>query len=307
MRWRKRGLVYVPAGNSWWTKNRYAFNPTVEVLSDDLLRVYFAALDEHRYGRIGYVELDANEPRQIRYVTNEPVLDLGPLGGFDDSGVNPSCVIEVGGRQHLYYIGWQRCERVPYMLFSGLATSDDNGRSFKRYAPVPVFDRTETEPYSRSAPCVLNEAGRYRAWYWSCERWSVEDDWVHYNNVIRHAESADGVNWQSTEHICLAPSGPLDYTVGRPWVVKDGDTYKMWYSIRSRAEVGYRIGYAESLDGLSWTRRDEDVGIEPSESGWDAQMICHPCVVDVKGQRYMFYNGNQHGATGFGYAVLEQD
>ena len=209
MRWRKRGLVYVPAGNSWWTKNRYAFNPTVEVLSDDLLRVYFAALDEHRYGRIGYVELDANEPQQIRYVTNEPVLDLGPLGGFDDSGVNPSCVIEVGGRKHLYYIGWQRCERVPYMLFSGLATSDDSGRSFKRYAPVPVFNRTETEPYSRSAPCVLSESGRYRAWYWSCERWSVEDDWVHYNNVIRHAESADGVNWQSTEHICLAPSGPL--------------------------------------------------------------------------------------------------
>jgi len=34
MRWSKRGLVYVPAGNSWWTKNRYAFNPTVDEVQD---------------------------------------------------------------------------------------------------------------------------------------------------------------------------------------------------------------------------------------------------------------------------------
>jgi hypothetical protein len=34
-------------------------------------------------------------------------------------------------------------------------------------------------------------------------------------------------------------------------------------------------------------------------------MICFPCVVDVRGRRYMFYNGNRHGATGFGYAVLD--
>src|SRR5205085_9535942 len=72
MRWRKRGLVYVPAGESWWTKNRYAFNPTVEVLADDLLRVYFAALDDKRYGRIGYVELDARDPQRILNETQEP-------------------------------------------------------------------------------------------------------------------------------------------------------------------------------------------------------------------------------------------
>jgi len=307
MKWRKRGLVYVPAGDSWWTKNRYAFNPTVEVLSADLLRVFFAALDERRYGRIGYVELDANEPQRILYETKEPVLDLGSLGAFDDSGVTPSCVVEIGDRKHLYYIGWQRCEGVPYMLFSGVALSDNGGKSFKRYGRVPVFDRTEAEPYSRSAPCVLFDAGRLRAWYWSCEHWSAEDGWVHYNNVIRHAESTDGLSWQSTEHICLAPAGSLDYTVGRPWVIKEGAVYKMWYSIRSRAQIGYRIGYAESADGLSWTRKDEEVGIEPSASGWDAEMICHPCVVDVNARRYMFYNGNRHGATGFGYAELERD
>lgn len=306
MRWRKRGLVYLPEGDSWWTKNRYAFNPTVETTADGGLRVYFASLDENDYGRIGFVELDADDPHKIRRQTKEPVLDTGVLGAFDDSGVNPSCAINVGGKKYLYYIGWQRCTRVPYMLFSGLAVSED-GVSFSRHSRVPVFDRTEAEPFSRSAPCVLIENGVFRAWYWSCQHWSLEDGWVHYNNVIRYAESDDGLHWRSTEHICIAPEGPSDYTVGRPWVIRDGDVYRMWYSIRSRAKISYRIGYAESADGLSWVRKDAEVGIEPSEEGWDSEMICHPCVVDVKGQRYMFYNGNHHGASGFGYAVLESD
>ena len=34
-------------------------------------------------------------------------------------------------------------------------------------------------------------------------------------------------------------------------------------------------------------------------------MLCFPAVIDVHGQRLMFYNGNRHGATGFGVAVLE--
>ena len=65
------------------------------------------------------------------------------------------------------------------------------------------------------------------------------------------------------------------------------------------------IGYAESDDGLHWVRKDAEVGTGKSDTGWDSEMICYPCVVDVKGRRYMFYNGNRHGSTGFGYAVLE--
>lgn len=308
MKWRKRGLIYRAAADSWWKLNRYAFLPTVEVVGDELLRVYFAALDEHNFGRIGYVELDAGDPGNIKRETREPVLDIGPLGSFDDSGVNPSCILKVDGKTFLYYIGWQRCERVPYMLFGGLAVADETGGGeFTKYAPVPVFDRTASDPFSRSAPCVLREGDLFRAWYWSCTEWTTEADWVHYNNVIRYAESADGINWVAKDHVCIAPDGGLDYTVGRPWVIFDGDIYKMWYSIRSRAKISYRIGYAESNDGINWIRKDAEVGIGPSESGWDSEMICHPCVVDVRGRRYLFYNGNRHGRDGFGYAELEND
>jgi predicted GH43/DUF377 family glycosyl hydrolase len=303
VKWQKRGRVYVPTGDLWWARS-YAVLPTAEVI-DQMIRVYFAALDETRYGRIGYVDVRAADPTRIVYVAQEPVLDIGQRGAFDDSGVNPSCVVGVRGRAHLYYIGWQRSERVPYMLFTGLAVADPQRASFRRYSRVPVLDRTGAEPFSRSAPCVICDDGTMKMWYWSCEHWSEEGAWVRYNTVIRYAESTDGVRWIAGGRPCIVPDGPLDYAVGRPWVVRDGDTYKMWYSIRSKAPVSYRIGYAESADGVTWTRKDHEAGIQPSASGWDSEMICYPCVVDAGGHRYMFYNGNRQGSTGFGCAVLE--
>jgi hypothetical protein len=78
----------------------------------------------------------------------------------------------------------------------------------------------------------------------------------------------------------------------------------MWYSVRSFTNL-YAIGYAESPDGIVWTRKDDTVGITRSENGWDSEMICYPVVVNISGEHYMFYNGNRHGATGFGIAVLE--
>ncbi|MFQ5751293.1 MAG: hypothetical protein ACE5HI_04785, partial [bacterium] len=65
-----------------------------------------------------------------------------------------------------------------------------------------------------------------------------------------------------------------------------------------------RIGYAESENGLDWIRKDEEVGIEVSDEGWDSEMICYPAVISVNGTTYMFYNGNNNGETGFGYAQL---
>ncbi len=311
MKWIKRGLVYAPEGNLWWAKS-HAYLPTVDV-TDNYIRVYIASLDDNKFGRIGYVDLDLNDPSKIRHVSKEPVLDLGPLGTFDDSGVSPSCVVNVGRKKYLYYIGWQRTQRVPYMLFSGLAISDDRGNSFNKYFSTPILDRTPTEPFSRSAPFVCLDNGNFKAWYWSCLYWSLDasvlpynSNEIHYNNVIKYTLSTDGINWVPTDHkiIDINPEKG-EYAVGRPWVIINDNKYLMWYSIRSYNEP-YHIGYAESLDELNWIRKDNEVGIQSSDSGWDSEMICFACVVDVKGKRYMFYNGNRHGETGFGYAELAE-
>ena len=74
----------------------------------------------------------------------------------------------------------------------------------------------------------------------------------------------------------------------------------MWYSYRGSS---YRIGYAESEDGVSWERKDHLAGISTSEDGWDSEMVAYAFVFDHRGQRYMLYNGNGYGQTGIGLAV----
>ena len=78
----------------------------------------------------------------------------------------------------------------------------------------------------------------------------------------------------------------------------------MWYSYRG---ASYRIGYAESQDGILWLRKDAMAGIAPSDQGWDSESVEYPWVFDHDGDRYMLYNGNRYGLTGFGLAILERD
>lgn len=306
MKWRKLGRVFVPDGRKPWART-HAYLPT-PVVQGDVIRVYSASLDESNVGRVGYVDLDPADPTRVLAESEAPVLDVGELGCFDDNGVNPSSIIDWNGRMWMYYIGWQHAKRVPYLLFGGAAASSDGGRSFERVQRVPVLDRIDAEPFSRSAPFVLagGESDTLRMWYWSCRHWTpVEGSVPHYNNSISYAESRDGITWTDVRSGILDPAEG-DYAIGRPWVVRDGSLYRMWFGARSLTHrVPYRIDYAESRDGLMWTRKEP--GITVSESGWDSEMVCFAAVIEVNGRRLLFYNGNRHGATGFGVAELESD
>jgi hypothetical protein len=268
------------------------------------VRDYAAFLDRERVGRVGYVDVDARDPRRVLAVSPAPVLDVGEPGTFDDSGVTPICLVGHGGRQLLYYVGWQRGVRVRYYLFAGLAVSDDGGETFRRHARVPILDRSDGELYVRTAPHVLVEGGRWRMWYVGGDRWIDVGGKQVPSYTLRYLESADGVRWGASGTTCLDFAPPDEYGFGRPFVRRDHDRYRMWYSVRTRSR-GYRLGYAESDDGLAWCRKDGEVGLDVSPGGWDSEMVCFASLVDVGPTTYLFYNGNNYGETGFGVAVRE--
>jgi hypothetical protein len=138
-------------------------------------------------------------------------------------------------------------------------------------------------------------------WYGSNVEWG--SDVADMKHIIKHATSRDGLRWERDGHTAVGLDHPGEYALARPCVIRDQDRWRMWYALRGDA---YRIGYAESPDGETWLRRDELAGIEPAAQGWDSEMLCYPAVFDCMGQRYLFYNGNGYGRTGFGLAVLEE-
>ena len=81
----------------------------------------------------------------------------------------------------------------------------------------------------------------------------------------------------------------------------------MWYSYRGGLKSkNYRIGYAESIDGVEWIRKDNLINLKTRNGSWESEMLCYPFIINYDGNTYMLYNGNDYGKTGFGLAILEE-
>lgn len=302
MKWIKQGLIYAPDGTRPWAKHS-ALQPTPVILDDELIRVFVGFRDAGGVSRVGFVDVDGANPSRIAGVSSRPALGPGQPGAFDDNGVVPTAAIWRDGRLFLYYAGYQLGHHVRFTVFGGLATSGDRGESLERYRRIPVLDRTEDALLFRVIHSIMPHGDRWRAWYGAGARF--EDGPFKSVPVydIRHMESPDGIHFWADGPVCIPVRGGDEHRVGRPSVIRHDNGYRMFYAVGTRS-LGYRLGYAESADGYAWTRHDDDIGITVSASGWDSQMIAYPSVVAWRDRTYLFYNGNNYGQTGFGYAVL---
>ncbi len=304
MKWQKMGLILRPKPKLDWMVS-HAMLPFAERIGEDLYRIYFSGRNSQNMSQIGYMEIDINEPQEILYITEKPVLELGPLGSFDDSGVFPSWMINHKGKKYFYYIGWMQGKRTTFYSCIGLAISLDGGKTFKRFSKAPLLERNDVDPYMTTSACVKIENEIWRMWYTSGVGWEKENNETYPRYHIKYAQSNDGINWERRGIVCIDFKSKDEDGIARPCVIKEDDVYKMWYSYGEYGGKSYRIGYAESKDGIRWERRDDEVGIDVSESGWDSEMIEYAFVFEHKGIKYMLYNGNSFGKTGLGYAIME--
>lgn len=297
--WTKRGLIWAPTGQSAWGRHS-ALQPT-PLLLGDIIRVFVGLRDDEGVSRVGFVDVHADDPREVLRVSETPALDIGSSGSFDDNGVVPCAVVERDDRLFLYYAGYQLPRKVRFNVFGGLATSVDGGLSFTRYQRVPVLDRKDDELFFRVLHSIHRKEGVWRAWYGGGSEFRYLSDGRSlpvYN--IRYTESADGVEFRHPGQVCIDIEGD-EHRVGRPYVVRDTTGYRMFYATATTAH-NYRLSYAESPDGIRWTRNDDWLGLDPSPDGWDSEMMSYPSVIRYRDRVYLFYNGNNYGATGFGYA-----
>jgi predicted GH43/DUF377 family glycosyl hydrolase len=294
MRWEKMGLVFVPDGTIPWMRT-HASNPVAEHRHDDCFRIYFGSRDDTNRTSIGFIDLELLPSPKVVAVHSRPILEPGELGMFDDSGMSMGCLIRVGGKRYLYYVGWNLGVTVPWRNSIGMAVSAGPDEPFIKYSRAPIVDRSEVDPFSLSYPWVLEDGGEYRMWYGSNLVWGKQHADMHH--VIKRAVSSDGIHWSRDGSIAIDLCLPKVWAVCRPCVVKEGPVYHMWYCYRGDA---YRIGYARSHDGSHWEKMPDPIAA--STEGWDSEMIAYPHVFTHRGDRYILYNGNRYGLTGFGIA-----
>jgi hypothetical protein len=257
-----------------------------------------------------FVDLDRTDLTRIVRVADDPILQLGARGTFDEFGVYPFSVIRDEKRVLGYYGGWTRCESIPFTVAIGIAESFDGGVTFSRLGMGPLLASNVHDPYVLSGPKVRKFGGVWYMWYVAGTEWAEHAGRVEAVYKIRMATSSDGLTWLRTGTNLLDDRLEASECQASPDVFFFAGTYHMFFCYKYGSNFrendrGYRIGYASSTDLLHWTRDDSKAGIDISEKGWDDQSIAYPHVFELDGAIYMLYLGNQVGRHGFGLAKLD--
>ena len=301
MEWEKLGLVYKPEGKNDW-KLHSALTPTPLVL-DDRIRIYAGLRDKDGVSRIGYVDLDKNNPAKILKVSEKPVLDIGMDGSFDDNGLILGDVIWVDKKIYMYYVGFQLVKKVKFLAFTGLAISEDFGDTFVKHSQVPVLDRKPNALCFNAVHTGLYSNNKFKYWLGAGSEWKTINNIFYPSYNIKSTESADGIYFNEPAIDCLHFSRPGEYRIGRPKVYATTDGYQMIFTWGDLSG-NYRMGYAVSKDGKNWDRKDEELNFHPSPDGWDNKWVSYGALFTVNNITYMVYNGNEMGKDGFGIAKL---
>lgn len=289
--------------------DNYASIPYAFQLDGDLFRIFYSSRNSKGQSLPYYVDVIVKDGN-IKIKNNEPkdsILKFGELGTFDDSGIMPSCIVKNNEKLYMYYIGWNPQKSVSYRLSIGLAISEDGGNTFHKYSQGPILDRSLDEPYFNTAPYVVKENDVWKMWYVSCTGWVTYEGQTEPVYNIKYCESNDGINWIKNNITCIDYTNDMQ-AIGRPCIFKNNDVYELYFSYRKSTDYrsnknnSYKIGKAVSKNGIQFFDYENNL-IKSNEFEWDFNMneYCH--IFLHENIKYMIYNGNDFGKSGFGYAI----
>jgi predicted GH43/DUF377 family glycosyl hydrolase len=236
----------------------------------------------------GNVVLDPGPMDFVKAQAN-PVLDLGPSGSWDDFAIQWPSVLKRNEQYEMWYSG---NDGSTWCI--GFATSSD-GFNWTKHPDNPVLQPGPLtwDDSNVFAPSVLWDGSMYKMWY-------TGHDGSNWR--IGHATSLDGLNWTKNANnpvLVASASGWDDFNVHEAWVIQHEGIYKMWYS--GTDSFGEDIGYATSIDGVSWIKYAGNPVFSASES-WEDGQVRSPTIIVLGGEYHMIYTGNPTSGSEMGYA-----
>lgn len=301
MTWIKRGIIYKPPYDGSWRDNS-ALTPTPIQINSSTIRVYCSFRDPNGIGRIGYVDVNASNPSQVQRISPNPVLNIGEAGSFDDNGMILGDIVRIGDQYYMYYVGFQLVEKVKFLAFTGLAISTSISNEFQRYSNTPILDRDNSGRFIQAIHSILPVDNCFNIFYAVGDRWENINDKNYPTYNIWSASSDDGLSFYNQRMIIECDKSNLEYRIGRPRVYKKEESYIMNFTYGT-LDGKYMAGQACSADLLHWNRNDSLFDLTTSETGWDSVHLSYPAVITTyEGKQFMFYNGNNMGYEGFGFA-----
>lgn len=184
-------------------------------------------------------DMDRNPAEISFYNRNKAITVMHPdnEGTYDTTRSALSCVRKEGDVFKMWYTGYDGSAwRIMY------ATSADGVNWSNHQMVMSINIEAVHDTAHATAPCVIKDGEIYKMWYGGHDG---------SNYTILYSTSIDGINWNTPVQV-VDHLNCVDDTIhaGNPCVLKENNTYKMWYSGYT---ANWSIIYAESSNGTTWS------------------------------------------------------
>jgi predicted GH43/DUF377 family glycosyl hydrolase len=132
-------------------------------------------------------------------------------------------------------------------------------------------------------PSVLHDTSDYKIWY--------DGAIIDGNAQVGLARSKDGVSWKKFPRNPVLIGSPDTWDASgehAPFVMKDGDLYKMWYE-GSDGNVR-QLGYATSRNGITWRKYPGNPVLQAGPEHYDQFVAGHGTVLYEDGLYKLWYH-----------------
>ncbi len=172
-----------------------------------------------------------------------------------------------------------------------------NMTSFTKQPGNPVLAPAQGwDTWGIGGQSVLYNGSHYLMWYFG-----TNDAGWNTNFSIGLATSTDGISWTeySANPLLNFTEGTWEDQVRGMSVVYENGVYKMWYTGLTDTNLFAAIGFANSTDGIAWSKYSGNPVIPTVINGPDVDEAADPTVLHIADTYHMWYTlGYYRSASG---------
>jgi predicted GH43/DUF377 family glycosyl hydrolase len=292
--WIKKGILLKPNRKLDWMSHH--LGPTYAVCRKNrYIDVYFSARNKENLSSIGKFTFDTKQKTITRC---KKIFTFSKSHLPDEHGVSYPVIYNFNNKIYLFYVGWKKNSK--YKFENNLIIAVKKNKKFVR---IKKIFNSRLSPFGSGSCFVLKKNNIHYMWFTSFIKKKLKrKNNLHYEYLIKLAKSKNLMNWKVEPKACINFKSKNENAISKPSVIFKDKQYHMWFCYRGKR---YKIGYANSKDGLVWKREDNKLKFIGKNYNWDNLEKCYPSVVNIGGKIYMIYSGNNYGKTGIGYSVLK--
>lgn len=222
----------------------------------------------------------------LKYSSN-PILQIGNLGSWDSLQLYGPAIIENNGLK-MWFSGSDGAKRQIGQATFSTSTNwqKNNNNPIIDWGFVDSNDVGVEHPFLLYAPNL--SAFKYKMWFNNVNQ--------SFHFKLKYSTSENGLIWNTPEDLIFDTTSEWDSEERTaPTIFQDTlSKYHMWFTAKGQynSKTTWRIGYATSGDGITWTKHPEPV-LEPDQVWEGNGGIGNPSVLYEDGIYHMWYHGDR--------------